>query len=146
MGNSQKGFSLVESLLVLSIFMIISSITAFSLQPHHSVIEDEAFLSQLQADLLYGQQFAISHQHEVSVVFIPGQYKYEMFIRTELPPIVERHYSTSFYLTEGSIPLYFKFLTDGNVNKFGSFYIQTKDKSYRLTLLIGKGRFYVTDQ
>ncbi len=146
MTNNQKGFSLVETLLVLSIFMIISSITAFSLQPQHSVIEDDTFLNQLQADLLYGQQYAIAHQHEVSVVFIPSQYKYDLFIRTDLPPIVERNYSTNFSITEGSIPLYFKFLSDGNVNKFGSFYIQTKKKSYRVTLLIGKGRFYVTEQ
>ncbi|WP_040208034.1 competence type IV pilus minor pilin ComGD [Neobacillus jeddahensis] len=144
--TQQKGFTLIESLLVLSIFMIISSITAFSLQPHHSVIEDKALLSQLQADLLYAQQYAISHQHEVSVVIMPNEYKYEMILRTERPMIIERSYSKNYKFSEGSLPLYFKFLSDGNVNKFGSFFIQTKRKSYRLTFLIGKGRFYVTEQ
>ncbi|MFL6554920.1 MAG: prepilin-type N-terminal cleavage/methylation domain-containing protein, partial [Bacillus sp. (in: firmicutes)] len=61
MKNDQNGFTLIESLLVLSIFMIISSITVFSLQPQHSVLEDEAFLTQLKADLFYSQQYAISH-------------------------------------------------------------------------------------
>jgi competence protein ComGD len=146
MGTNQKGFTLIESLLVLSIFMIISSVTVFSLKPQHSVIEDEVFLTQLKADLYYAQQYAISHQHEVSVVFMPNEYKYYMSLRPELPRIIERKYSTSFFLREGTIPLYFKFLNDGNVNKFGSFYIQTKNKSYRLTFLIGKGRFYVAEQ
>jgi competence protein ComGD len=145
MNTNQKGFTLIESLVVLSIFMIISSITVFSLKPQHSVMEDEAFLTQLKADLYYAQQYAISHQHEVSVVFVPEQYRYNMFLRPEMPPIVQRNYSTNIYLAEGSIPLYFKFLNDGNVNKFGTFIIQTKNKIYVITVLIGKGRFYVKE-
>ncbi|MEH7309264.1 competence type IV pilus minor pilin ComGD [Neobacillus drentensis] len=145
MKNNQNGFTLIESLLVLSIFMIISSITVFSLKPQHSVLEDEAFLTQLKADLYYSQQYAISHQHEVSVVFLPAQYRYYMLLRPDLPPIVMRNYSTNIYLTEGSIPLYFKFLNDGNVNQFGTFLIQTKNKNYQMTVLIGKGRFYVKE-
>jgi competence protein ComGD len=145
MKNNQNGFTLIESLLVLSIFMIISSITVFSLKPQHSVLEDEAFLTQLKADLYYSQQYAISHQHEVSVVILPTQYKYYMLLRTDLPPILMRNYSKNIYLAEGSIPLYFKFLNDGNVNQFGTFLIQTKNKTYQMTVLIGKGRFYVKE-
>jgi competence protein ComGD len=145
MKNDQNGFTLIESMLVLSIFMIISSITVFSLKPQHSVLEDEAFLTQLKADLYYSQQYAISHQHEVTVVFLPAQYRYYMLLRPDLPPIVMRNYSTNIYLVEGSIPLFFRFLNDGNVNQFGSFLIQTKNKTYQMTLLIGKGRFYVKE-
>jgi competence protein ComGD len=145
MKNNQKGFTLIESLLVLSIFMIISSITVFSLKPQHSVMEDTAFLTQLKADLYYAQQYAISHQDEVSIVFFPNQYRYSISLRPELPSIINRNYSTNIYINEGSIPLYFKFLKDGNVNKFGTFFIQTKNKKYVITFLIGKGRFYVKE-
>jgi len=146
MSQNQKGFTLIESLIVLSVFMIISSITVFYLKPQHSVIEDEVFFTQLQADLLYAQQYAISHQHEVSVIFVQNEYRYYMVLQYGLPPFIERNYSTNFNLREGTIPLYFKFLSDGNVNKFGSFFIYTKKKNYRLTFLIGRGRFYVTEQ
>ncbi|WML40544.1 competence type IV pilus minor pilin ComGD [Neobacillus sp. OS1-2] len=146
MSQNQKGFTLIESLLVLSIFMIISSITVFSLKPQHSVMEDEAFITQLQADLLYSQQYAISHQHEVSVVFMQNEYRYYMLEQSGKPPIIDRNYSTNINLREGTIPLYFKFLGDGDVNKFGSFTIYTKRKSYQLTILIGEGRFYVKEQ
>lgn len=145
MRRNQKGFTLVESLLVLSVFMILSLITAFSLQPQHDVLEDRVFISQLSADLLYAQQYAISHQKEVSILIVPSQYKYYMFASAAGTPIVERNYSTNIYLTEGSLPLNFNFLRDGNVNKFGSFYIQTKKNNYRITFLIGEGRFYVTE-
>ncbi|WHY65697.1 competence type IV pilus minor pilin ComGD [Neobacillus sp. SuZ13] len=143
MKNDQNGFTLIESLLVLSIFMIISSITVFSLKPQHSVLEDEAFLTQLKADLYYSQQYAISHQHEVSVVILPAQYKYYMLLRPELPPIVMRNYSKNINLATSTLPLYFKFLNDGNVNQFGTLLIQTNNKTYQMTVLIGKGRFYV---
>jgi competence protein ComGD len=145
MNNDQKGFTLIESLVVLSIFMIISSITVFSLKPQHSIIEDEAFLTQFKSDLYFAQQYAISHQHEVSVVIIPEKYSYYLLLRTDLPPILMRNYSKNIYFTVGSLPLYFKFLSDGNVNQFGTLFIQTKNKRYLLTVLIGKGRFYVKE-
>ncbi|MDN3016521.1 competence type IV pilus minor pilin ComGD [Paenibacillus sp. BSR1-1] len=144
--NNQKGFTLAESLIVLSIFMILSLVTAISLKPQHAVLEDAAFFTQLKADLYYAQNYAISHQHDVSVVFIPSEYKYYMFLRTEVPPIVERTYSNNINLTVGTLPLYFKFLQDGNVNKFGSLVIHTQKNDYLLTVLIGKGRFYVTEK
>lgn len=146
MKNKQKGFTLIESLLVLSIFMIISSITAFSLKPQYFRIEDNVFLTQLQADLLYGQQYAISHHCEVIVMFSEYKNEYSLNIRYDLPPIVERSYTAQIKVENGTLPLNFKFLSDGNVNKFGSFFIRTSDKSYRFTVLIGKGRFYVIEE
>lgn len=144
--NQQKGFTLIESLLVLSVFMIVSSITAFSLKPQHFLIDDNVFLTELKADLLYSQQYAISHHCEVSVMFTENQYEYSIYTRFDLPPIVQRNYSTTIKVYGGSLPLNFKFLPDGNVSMFGSFFIRTSDKSYRVTVLIGKGRFYVLEE
>lgn len=144
--EQSKGFTLIESLLVLSIFLIISSITAFILQPHYNSVEDEAFLSQLKADLFYAQQYAISHQHEITVNFMANEYNYYVYERTDLPRLVERYYSNNIHVYPETLPLVFKFLVDGNVNKFGSFYIETKTGHYHVTFLIGKGRFYVTEE
>ena len=146
MKNKQKGFTLIESLLVLSIFMIISSVTAFSLKPQHFVIEDNVFLTQLQADLLYAQQYAISHKCEVFVLFAEDQYEYSIFNDYNLPSLVKRNYSKNIQVYGGSLPLFFSFLSDGNASKSGSFFIKTSDKSYRITVLIGKGRFYVIEE
>lgn len=143
---NQKGFTLTESLVVLSIFMILSSITVFSLKPQYSSIEDEAFLAQLQADLYYAQTWAISNQTEVTVIFVQNEYFYYIYYARGKPKLVERHYSKKFYLSEGSIPLTFNFTKNGNVNKFGSFFIRTPKKNYKMTILIGRGRFYVSEQ
>lgn len=144
--EKQKGFTLVEALFVLSIFMIISLVTVFSLKPQQSVVEEAAFLTQLQSDLYFAQNYAIAHQHQVLIIFLPSQYKYTISERTELPPFLVRSYSKSIYLTEGSLPLTIKFLPNGNVSDFGSILIHTKNNKYKLTFLIGRGRFYVKEQ
>ncbi|WP_251551364.1 competence type IV pilus minor pilin ComGD [Neobacillus muris] len=146
MTSNQTGFTLAESLIVLSIFMILTLFTVFSLKPQHSALEEQAFITQLKADLLFAQTYAISHQHEVSVIFLPDQYQYYMIMQHDVPPVVLRGYSKNIYLTEGTLQLYFTFSSDGNVNKFGTFYIRTSTRTYKVTILIGRGRFYVTEQ
>ncbi|WML45292.1 competence type IV pilus minor pilin ComGD [Neobacillus sp. PS3-40] len=146
MKTSQQGFTLIESLLVLSIFLIISSVTIFSVKPQYERTNSEAFLTQLQADLFYAQQYAISHQKEISINFIPDQHYYYIRDRYDLPLVVERHYSQTVFVSPGSLPLYFKFLPDGNASKFGSIYIKCGSKHFRLTVLLGMGRFYVIEE
>jgi competence protein ComGD len=146
MGKAESGFTLVESLIVLTGFFILISISLLLLKPQYSSSESEAFLIRLQADLLYGQQYAISHQREVTVNFFPDKSYYYLHNRVEGKLVVERYYSENVKVSPGSLSYYFKFLPDGNVNKFGSLYIEVGKKRYRLTVLIGKGRFYVTEE
>jgi competence protein ComGD len=145
MKRGQDGFTLIESLLVFSIFLIISSVTAFSLKPQYFMVNDNAFITQLQADLLYGQQFAISHQCEVFVRLTETD-GYSIYYRYDLQPLVNRPYLEDMKVFGGTLPLSFKFLPDGNVAQFGYFEINTCSKKYLFTVLIGKGRFYVLEE
>lgn len=142
--RNQKGFTLIESLVVLSIFLIISSITAFSIKPQYYSAVDKAFISQLKADLYYGQQYAIANHMEVNVIFYEHEHMYTIVAGSK--QLVERYHSPTITVTQGTIQLAFKFNWNGNVDKFGTLYIRTKQKNYRLTLLIGKGRFYVMEE
>lgn len=144
--NKNGGFTLVESLIVFSVFMLLATVTAFMVRPQYQYAEKQSFLTQLKADLLYGQQYAISHQHEVTVNFIPEQHYYCIRDNYLRPFIVERTYPDNITLSPGSMPLYFKYLPDGNVSKFGNFYITINGKEYHFTILIGKGRFYVPEE
>jgi competence protein ComGD len=141
---NQKGFTLIESLIVLSIFLIISSITAFSIKPQFHSVNDKAFITQLKADLYYGQQFAIANQMEVKVIFYEHEHLYVLIAGSNR--IVERTHSPKIRVSQGTIQLYFKFNPNGNLDRFGSLFIRTEQKLYRLTLLIGKGRFYVMEE
>jgi competence protein ComGD len=146
MKPNEHGFTLIESLLVLSIFLIISSITAFSVKPQYESAICDEFLTQLQTDLFIAQQYAISHQKDITMNIISDQHYYYIRDRYDLPLVIERYYSKKVIVSPGSMPLYFKFLPGGNPNKFGSFLIQCEKKNYRLTFLLGMGRFYVIEQ
>jgi competence protein ComGD len=144
MNQNQKGFTLIESLIVLSIFLIISSITIFSIKPQYQIATYKSFISQLKADLYYGQQYAIANQTEVRVNFTENEHKY--VIATGVKIIVERKHSPKITVSQGTIPLIFKFTSNGNVDRFGTIFIRTPRQIYKLTLLIGKGRFYVLEE
>lgn len=146
MKRSEKGFTLVEALLVLSVFMIISSITAFSLKPQYERAEIDAFLTQFEADLFYAQQYAISHQHEITINLQFSQHYYYVRDRYDQPQIIRRTYSEKINVIPLSQPFSFKFTGDGNINKFGVWDIQCGAKMYRMTFQIGKGRFYVVEK
>ncbi|MBA4535804.1 type II secretion system protein [Bacillus aquiflavi] len=140
------GFTLVETLFVLSVFFMIASITVFLLKPHFTKIEKEFFFSNLAADLYYAQIYAIAHQSEVTVNFLPDQQFYYFRSRHHQRHLLKRTYSKEILIYEGSINLNFRFLADGNINKFGSFFIRIHDNRYKLTFLLGKGRFYVVKE
>ena len=146
MCSNEKGFTLIEMLLVFTGFLIISSVTLMLVKPHYSLLDKQLFFTQLRADLYLAQQFAISHQRGITVFIIPEQHYYYIRDRVTDPIIVERTYSEDIRVMEGSMPLYFQFLPDGNVSRFGSFLVRMGSKTYRVTLLIGKGRFYVSEE
>lgn len=143
---NEQGFTLIESLVVFSVFLIISSITAFSLKPLYDANVSEQFLTQFQADFLYSQQYAVSHQQDVTVYIQNDQHYYYMRTNFNQPMIVSRYYTNSVNITSLTLPLTFKFTPSGSVSKFGSLLIQSGSKKYIMTVLIGKGRFYVAEE
>ncbi|RDU35128.1 type II secretion system protein [Neobacillus piezotolerans] len=140
---SEKGFTMAEALIVLAGFLVISVASLASAVPLYETARKDAFFNTLKADLYYSQLYAISHQREVTVNIVRDKNYYYSHERFDMPFVTERRYSGEIDITKGSMPLSFKFLGDGNVNLFGSFYILIKDEKYKMTIQIGRGRFYV---
>jgi competence protein ComGD len=146
MEERRNGFTLTETLVVLSVFLAISSASLILVKPAYHLLEKNLFFSQLKSDLLFAQQYAISHQEEVTVHIMPELNHYYIRTRANGPFLVERHYSDAIRVMEGSIQLYFHYSASGNINKFGSFYVEINKQFYRFTILIGRGRFYVVKE
>ncbi|MBY0122406.1 competence type IV pilus minor pilin ComGD [Bacillus sp. S/N-304-OC-R1] len=144
--RKQAGFTLIESLFVLSVFLLIASITAFLLKPQYTILERQHFISQLQADLLFAQAYALSHHLEVIVHILPEQNRYIIHEKQSERFLIEREIPDLITIREESMMLYFYFLADGNINRFGSFAIYAGKERYKFTFLIGKGRFYVAKE
>lgn len=139
-----NGFTLIETLIVLSIVAIVSSGSFILMKPSKNSLENHLFLTQFQSDLYIAQQNAISHQREVSVTIVPEQ-NYYYFREYNGKLILKRSYSPNITFKTSSLPWSFKFLPDGNVNQFGILYFQIGKKAYKLTMQLGKGRFYVEE-
>ncbi len=140
---NSKGFTLIETLIVFSVFCLLSFASVLLIGPSKDNLTREMFLSQLQSDLLFAQQYAISHQEKVNVVFTGTNNSY--YIRTDPfnPKLLERQYADDIQIREDTMGLRFNYMVDGNINKFGSWHLQVGDEFYRLTFQIGKGRFYI---
>ncbi|KON87066.1 competence protein ComG [Sporosarcina globispora] len=146
MMKNQQGFTLIESLFVLSIFLIIATITAVLLKPQFLYLEKIMFFSQLKSDLLYAQNYAITHQTDVAIQIVPGEHRYTVKEKLAADPIISREYPGIIEIKQGTMPLYFQYGPGGITNKFGSFYVKADNEQYRITFLIGRGRFYVAKE
>lgn len=141
---NENGFTLIELLLVFTVFLIISSSSLILLKPYNSSLEREEFFSQFKSDIFYAQQYAICHQREVTINIIPEKRFYYIRDRLMGVNIIERTYSEGINVREGSLPLYIQFTQEGNIVRFGTIFVNIGEDPYRITFLIGKGRFYVT--
>lgn len=144
MKTNESGFTLIESLIVLSIFIIISYIAIFSFKPQYDRTLINKFLLEFQADMFFAQEYAISHQREVTITVDSAHFNYYIRDRVNLPLLIRRKYSKEIKISPGSLDLHYKFLPDGNVNQIGCFFISYKSDHYQFTILLGKGRFYVS--
>lgn len=143
---NEKGFTLTEMLVVFSIFLVICSTGVMLLKPEYLLLEKTTFFSQFKSDLFYAQQYAISHQEIVTVNINAKDHYYYYRRRYDGPIIVYRQYAKEIDIREGSLPLYFQFSPDGNINKFGSFLVGIDKEMYRISFFIGMGRFNVTKE
>lgn len=138
----EAGFTLLETLFVLSIFLLIITVSVVLLRPHHTSFEKQLFFSQLKADLLYAQQYALTNQQLVSVNFVDTDRFY--YIRKQNSELLlRREYSDIITISEGSQKLYFRYHSNGNISSFGSIYFKIDQELYQMTFQLGRGRFYV---
>lgn len=140
---NEKGFTLTETLLVFSIFLIISSISLMYLKPQSTWFEKQLFFSQFQSDLFFAQQYAISHQTVIRVNIMSERNYYYFREKYDGQIILEREYTADVVVNPGSMPLYFEISANGSLNYFGTYLIRVGGEKYRMVFLIGSGRFYV---
>lgn len=147
MDNNQSGFTLIESLIVLSVFMLIASLSLIFLKPHYQFLEKERFLSLFTSDILYSQQYAISNQTRLTVyiqpterlIYVQRQYTFEYIVKREIPSSIKIEKGSL-----GSRTISFDILPDGGTTDFGTFFFIVGKERYKVVFQIGAGRFYVT--
>ncbi|TRZ37599.1 type II secretion system protein [Niallia circulans] len=143
---TQSGFTLLEMLTALSILLVILAVIPMLLKPQYELLQERTFFTQLQTDLLYAQNYALSHQKSIYAQFNPTEKRYYFRADLKTGMIVDRHYHKSITINEDSVPINFTITPSGNVSKFASYRISIGENKYIFTIQIGRGRSYVKEQ
>jgi competence protein ComGD len=138
-----QGFTLIEMLLVLAAIGVLMAVSLPSLNRVAEQKTEMYIITQLRDDLLYAQQYAMTYKTSVAVMFAENRPEYriteiksgKMILKRSIPG------QWKFQLTTLAMPLIF--LENGNINKAGSLLLKSKDRTYKIVFLLGKGRFYV---
>ncbi|WLR49766.1 competence type IV pilus minor pilin ComGD [Bacillus tianshenii] len=140
--NTQRGFTLIEMIIVLSVLTTVTFVSLIYFEPVFEQKRHEFFLEQLQRDFLYAQSYAINNNTDVFIHIVPYEHRY--IVKEGLTnKILTRDYAENIEISRGTLGYMIKFLPSGNARKSGALYIKLGDEHYNLIVLLGKGRLYV---
>jgi len=142
--SNQKGFTLIEMLIVLTIVSVLTFIAIPRINGLIQAKEMNYFLEQFREDMLYAQQYAMVRKVSVAVLFYPYQSTYRITEGNTLGRVLlRRTYSANLEIQPATLQSPLMFLKNGNVNKSGTILITNGEQTYKIVFLLGKGRFYV---
>ncbi|SDI32397.1 competence type IV pilus minor pilin ComGD [Natribacillus halophilus] len=147
MDNNERGHTLMELVVVLLIFSICLAIPTLSFVSQGEGREVEAFVSEFEQDMYYAQQQAMGKNIIAQINVQNSQRSYQVVVDEEIIKRVPFPEDVSFQWVSidfGNIPTgTLIFLTNGNTSTAGQFDIRSNRETYRVTLLVGSGRFYI---
>jgi len=134
---NEKGFTMLEMLLVLMIVMVVSSSVLFLISPKMKKVEEERFYKQLHLDILRLQAISIGELGYTVLDFPNNRTKYEGKMRGVL--LFEKEFPKDIRLSSNSSLKDIAFHPNGNISDFGNFLFKTDDGEKRMTVYIGRG-------
>lgn len=141
--RNNKGFTLIEMLLVMSVIMVISTLSFYSFQSYCDKKKLDYFMEQLEEDILFAQMTAMTSQRVVYVNFGNEYYtvKDQNIFAKEL---LKRYYGEGIIVTflTSSMNKQVVFYPNGNIKKIGKVQVKCKKYKYTIVFQLGRGRFY----
>ncbi|WP_223812022.1 competence type IV pilus minor pilin ComGD [Geobacillus sp. 46C-IIa] len=137
------GFTLLEMLVVLSIALLLTTLAVPALGGVVHEREETYMLALLRADLYGAQQHAIARRRKVSVFFTEGRGEYQAVDTHSGQRIVARTLPAPWRFQLGTLRTPLIFTDNGNIKQGGTVWVKSSKGSYKVTFLLGKGRFYV---
>jgi competence protein ComGD len=139
--KNNRGFTLVEMLLVLSIVSIIGSLVFVNMSSAYESKKINHFMEQFYIDLLYAQEYAMSHGFDVKIHFREGHYEIRGSSYND-PTILKRTYEEDIRIDVMTVSNPVLFKKSGNIQKPGAIFIGYKERRFRVMFQLGRGRIY----
>lgn len=143
---SKSGYTLVETLLVLSIFLIIMVISIVTVPRYVEKREIESFLQQLSHDLHYAQALALHDQTLYRVNLNTSSDFYMITQNTKR--VLTREFPEEVTFVRGSSTLnsVITAYANGSLSQTGTWIFRSKHYTYEFKTLLGEGRHYYHEQ
>lgn len=134
---NEKGFTMIEMLLVLSIVMVVSSCVVFLTSTKMKDMEEERFYRQLHLDIMRLQAISIGGNRYTYLNFPNNRTRY----KAESAGVVwfEKDLPKNMRLGDESTLKGISFHPNGNVNSFGNLLFVTERGEKRITVYISRG-------
>lgn len=144
--SEKNGFTLLELLIVLSIWSIITTLSVPILFNQLEKIEEEQFLETFKHDVLYIQYLstsAIDRRIQIRV----NNNNYEIIDGSikKSSPIIKRYFPKDWEVDMRTIKR-ISFNENGTIRYAGTISIKTKRANYFVVFPPGKGRCYIVEQ
>ncbi|MBD1378835.1 competence type IV pilus minor pilin ComGD [Metabacillus arenae] len=144
--HNQKGFTLIESIVVLSIVSILSAIGWAAFQPMYEKKAVEHFFEQMEEDILYAQHYSLVHKVPTVLSFSNHAYQAVSYGKAGAKTIIERSIKNGFTFQKSTMDPEIRFTDRGTVSKSGTFLVSYQGKTYSIIVYLGSGRFNVKEQ
>ncbi|MBK5349365.1 type II secretion system protein [Bacillus sp. TH22] len=137
----QKGFTLLEMLLVLFAISVLSVVTHFNVTSLHEKQKVEQFLKQFSNDILYMQQLAIKRQKHYTLRWFKEKHMYYISESETDLLIVKREYDKDVQMDLHTFPNPMTYNPSGNINRGGAILLSYRGYKYEIVFQLGRGRF-----
>ena len=134
-----KGYSLLELLLVLIIIMVISSSSIYLSNRYIEKLAFDLFFNQLVLDARQVQLTAVEEGRSMKLIFEKGGTRYTGR-KSIFEPIMVRHLPDGYTLSQSSHLTELSFHPNGAIEKFGTLTFNTPTGLKLVRVYIGKGR------
>ncbi|WP_334109775.1 competence type IV pilus minor pilin ComGD [Anoxybacillus sp.] len=140
---NERGFTLIEMLIVL---FIVTTIMAFTVPPLQQTVAErqlQYFLEQFSNDMLYAQQYAMSRKKTVTIIFYFDTCRYQVKEGgTFGKELLVRSFPSPFQFQMATLSPPLMYYSNGNINKAGTLLVAYGNKKYKIVFQLGKGRLY----
>ncbi|TFB23812.1 type II secretion system protein [Filobacillus milosensis] len=143
--RNQKGYTLIEMLIVLMIVMMITTISIIFFKVDQPEDPVKQFLDSFEKDIFFMQQYSVTNQKSLSLIFNRSENYYYITDIQGNTKLIIRHYNPQIKVDLYSFSVPFRYNTTGLPLNPGSFFVIYKNKAYKVIFPFGKGRFYVNE-
>ncbi|WP_255349280.1 prepilin-type N-terminal cleavage/methylation domain-containing protein [Paenisporosarcina sp. HGH0030] len=139
MSLDNKGYSLLELLLVLTIVLVISTSVLYANNQYVERHTFDLFYNQLKLDAIHTQMTAVEEKRYVKLIFNAGGTRY-IGRKSLYEPLFERNLPAGYSLSSSSTLTELAYLPNGTIEKFGTIAFVTPGGIKIVRVFIGKGR------